>query len=559
MSEEVNVTAAEIDAALAALAADDVTAVADAGWPELRLNVDLPAVELARRIGDCVGPRNVIWTRDDVPVVRVQGRFVPLEPVLMTTWLWGQHIVPWCRLGATDLPERVGARVLRSEEFRRRLPVLRGVNQVRLPVLRAEADDGGMRARRGFRRIELLPIGFDPESGIWTEGGVDYPDDWTQDDAQEWFFRIMRHFPWQDPDRMAVQMAAMFSLYCRELYTGRPPAFVWNSNLSGSGKSTLARLPLRMILGRATPMFLNQSNTRELDEQLNTAAVSYVSAVWWDDVRGRIYHELLRTWVTEDTRGGRLLGGNTMFDVSVRAVTFFTGAQLTIDDHMARRSLWVDLFPTQRIEDRVLPEDTVRLTARWLADGQNRREFLAAMWAAVRHWDGQNRPEGSGLIDSLEGWSEVVPGIVAANGWGDCLAARSNQTDGDLDTVEGRALIQAVIREFREVGTCGAVDVIATARRESLFKHVLGDLDLLIESLDMRRGWVWRTAEENRIPTRQEKAEQAARYRDERVDSRWGKIWKRLAMENLEHVVDGRRYLFAKRGDRGVYDIRELA
>jgi hypothetical protein len=275
-------------------------------------------------------------------------------------------------------------------------------------------------------------------------------------------------------------------------------------------------------------------------------------------VKGRIYHELLRPWITEETWGGRLLGGNTLFDVSIQAVTFITGAQLTIDDHMARRSLWIDLFPLQRIEDRVLPEDTVEITARWLNDEQNRREFLAACWAAVRHWDQQNRPEGAGIVPSLEGWSEIVPGIVQNMGWGDCLAPRSNTADGDLDTLEAKALIQAIIRQYREAGTCVSVDVMAVARENALFKHILGDLDLLVEDLDMRRGWRWKTKEENQIPTETEKRWQAARYRDEKVDSKWGKVWKRLAMENLEHKVDGRRYLFEKKGDRGIYHIIDL-
>lgn len=518
----------------------------------VRLDVRATAGELGATIGDALKGRFILFRRDGGVVARtIWGTWEQMEPVWFSTWLTSRGFA--VMLGKKgggeeiDLPESLGARILRSEALLSRLPRLTGVNAVRLPVFRAGGEETGWKQRTGFRKLELLPVGYDEETGIWTEPGVEYPDDWDQDTAREYFDGLFRYFEFSDPDRLAVQFAAMFSVYCRDLFVGRPPMFVWNSNLAGSGKSTLSRMPLRFVLGRASPLVLDQRNRRELQQELNTAAMAYADAVWFDDVVGKIHAPELRVWITEGHRAGRVLGGNRMFDVPVRAVTFVTGAQLTIDEHMARRSLWVDLFPTEQLASRKLPPDAVRITEGWMGDLENRRKFLAAMWAAVRHWDHCHRPRGSRMVDSLEGWSEVVPGIVAANGWGDCLARFEAPDAGDLDAMEAGELIRAVIREYGDRGVCDQADIISTARINGLFRHVLGELDLLVADLDTRPRWRWQAQDPDGIPTDVERRRQAARWRDERVDARWGKLWKRLACGGLTFEVDGQRWRFGTR------------
>lgn len=512
------------------------------------LDLKETAAKLAVKIGEVMAGKTVLFLRGSEVVARTNAKtFETMDPVWFATWLPANGFVVRFGKSEVDLPEKIGARILRSMEFRALLPVLNGVNAVRLPAFRAALEESGMKARKGFRRLDLLPFGFDAESGVWTESGFDYPEDWTAEDAQEWFRNLFRFFPWTDEDRVAVQFAAMFSAFCRDMFVGRPPMFVWNSNLPGSGKSTLSKLPLRFIFGKASPRTLDQRNRRELAQELNTAAMEHVEAVWFDDVVGKIHAPELRVWITEGNKTGRILGGNRSFDAPVRALTYVTGAQLTIDDHMARRALWVDLFPDAQWTDRKLPKEAIRIDEKWLKDPANRRDFLAALWAMVRHWDHSGRPEGEGSVESLEGWAEIVPGIVAANGFGNCLARFEAPDAGDLDSMESRKLLTALIREFRERGQCNHVDIVATARTHGLFRHVLGELDLIVAELDCRRGWRWETKSPDGIPTDGEKRRQAARWRDERIDSRWGKLWKRLALAGLRFEVDGVKYRFGSR------------
>jgi hypothetical protein len=211
----------------------------------------------------------------------------------------------------------------------------------------------------------------------------------------------------------------------------------------------------------------------------------------------------------------------------------------------------VDLFPTRQLKDRKLPKDAIRIDAEWLHDIGNRKKFLAACWAMVQHWDYENRPKGSRLVESLEGWSQIVPGVVKCNGWGDCLAPFEQPDSGNLDEREGKHLITAIIREYQIVGRVTNVEVIATARLCGLFKHVLRDLDMVVAELEMRRGWKWKPNHDGSEPELEEKRRQAAGWRDESIDKRWSSLWTGLAFNGLTFAVDGYWWEFGKRKNDG--------
>lgn len=544
--------AAELDARLGAMTAP--------GPVERVFDVLDPVEALAASIGAMFRERRELFLRTSDRQVMARGADGVWEP-MDSTWAvsyFPAHGVKWTKgKKRTNVGERLAAQILRATEFRDCLPRLTGVNQVRLPVLsRTELDERDCRERRGFGRLRLLPAGYDEETGIWTEDTLEYPVDLHPEEAKEWFDGLLQYFEWTDPARLAVQMAATLSVFCREMFEGRPPLFVWNSNLPGSGKSRLAEMIGRMILGDVGAKVLDQRNQRELEQLLNTCAMSGDAVVWFDDVEGKVYSPELRAWATAKSRGGRILGGNRMFQAHVRAATFLTGTQLKIDEHLGRRSLWVDLFPRQAAGERILPEDATVICGKWMDDDANRRMFLAACWACVRQWDEAHRPLGSrASLESFEGWSEVIPGMVMAMGWGDCLLKFEAPDAGDLDTAESVALVHRLIQEHAAAnggkGWCDSRDIISTARVAGLFRHVLGELDLIVEDLDGKRSWRWETKSADGEPTDGEKRRQAARWRDAQIDSRWGKLWGRLACAGRVFTVAGKQWQFGGRKSRG--------
>jgi hypothetical protein len=551
--------AAELDRKLSELAAKTETV----------FDVNDPVEVIARSVGEVFRPRRELFfrTSDRTVVARgADGQWEPMDQTWAVTY-FPEHGVKWTKgKRKANLKQQMAAEILRATAFRDALPKLNGVNPVRLPVVSEDLDERGFAKRKGFGKIRLLPIGYDEETGIWTEDGIDYPEDIHSDDAVEWFDRLYKYFDWTDPNRQAVQMAACLSVYMREMFDGRPPIFVWNSNIPGSGKSRLAEMIGRMIFGACESMTLDQINRRELEQLLHTCALNDEKIVWFDDVEGKLYASELRQWATAKSRGGRAFHSQKKFYVDrVRSATFVTGTHLKIDEHLERRSLYVDLFPVLEAKNRRLPADAMEITDEWLDDPENRSRFLGCLWALVRRWDEANRPLGPRpKLASFEGWSRMVPGAVACAGFGDCLAPFEAPDAGGLDTSEAKQLVEALIKhhakEFDGKGYADALDVIAEARKHRLFVHVLGDVDLIVQDLDRNPRWRWVANADGEELTMGQKLRQAARYRDAAIDSKWGKLWNRLACQGRTFVVDGRAFSFGRRDDTRTkrYDIVEV-
>jgi hypothetical protein len=513
------------------------------------LNVGQPIRAMVLQLADALRGRNVLFTRAGVPgTIAPDGVWKVMTPQRLTTWLG--------RVGITtvkgkreplseDLEIGKAAQILASDDLLADLPPVRSINLVRQPVVRKELDE------RGLQLIRLLPPGYDEESGVYTLDTVPIDEEMYPEDGEAHLRRLLRYFPWSDPGRMSVQLAAMLTAFGREMYSGRAPMFVLNSNLPESGKTTLARLISDLVYGDTGTQSLNLKDEYGLEQKLHTVARNFKPVLWFDDVKGKLYSSQLNEWLTQPSRSGRILGGQEEFQVLVRTITLITGAQLDLDDHLNRRALWIDLFPRTPGDERVLPKDAIVIDADWWHDAAERARLLSALWALVRNWDGLNRPKPSRRIGSFEGWSDFIPGIVAAAGWDDPLVRFEAPDAGDSEGREMRELVMQVIRKYKiregAPGWCTPEDIIGEARLMNLFLDTLGTIEDVIEQLNQKKGHVWKTSSSDGTPTDGEKRRQAARWRDKGLDRSWGARWKRRAVDGQEFVVDGKRYRF---GDR---------
>jgi hypothetical protein len=75
--------------------------------------------------------------------------------------------------------------ILEAPDFRRGVRRIEQENKVRLPVI------------RGNGSLELLPWGYDDESGVYTvPGGLEYDLDWDVAQGKEWIKRWFGSFPY---------------------------------------------------------------------------------------------------------------------------------------------------------------------------------------------------------------------------------------------------------------------------------------------------------------------------------------------------------------------------
>jgi hypothetical protein len=440
--------------------------------------------------------------------------------------------------------------ILASDAFRCKIPVLKGINPVKLPV----------RRRSGV--VELLQPGYDAESGIFTlHGGLDYDEEMLPDEARGFILEMLKYFPFGDEGRSrSVHVAAMLTVYTMGMLPAgaRPPMFVWNANQVASGKTRLAQMCLIPVFGGAA-VATWWERVEDFKKELDSAAQDFSPYLFFDDQSGFLKSGMLNSWITASRWAGRVMGGKDRFSVPLRGVTLVTGNQLTYSDDLFRRSLIADLFQPIQYDQRTLPADAIDMTEEWLAEEPNRSRILSAMWALVRHAEEMEQVRPAVLarkIGSFEGWCRVVPKVVIHAQLGDPTekpaAVQGNPLLADARELARIALDTLV--EGRGVHAVKLSELVPLARRAGLFVEALGTLDDVYRDLDAGKGR-WKPVERvdedgdvsRREATPEEKKEQAAAFLDRAMATRFGATIKRL-MNGLMFVDGkGRSYQFGSR------------
>lgn len=354
--------------------------------------------------------------------------------------------------------------ILEDGDFLKRIRPLRGMNSVRLPVLRAEG------------RLELLPYGYDAETGIMTvEGGVEYETGMDLEAAKAWLGRMFGGFPLTDPRSMAVMVASLLALYVRHLPggTGLRPGFLWLANKPGSGKSVLAKAAQYPVLGRAPAVKMKKGE--QLDKEMEAFMIAGVPALFLDNVYGGIESPTIDQMLTSEESEGRAMGGHGLFRAANSALLFVTGNRLELNADAARRFLVVDLFekgePKERVVDREwLLNDGVMKSAEW------RARMLAICWAFVRNWHEKGMPEGSITFPSFENYGWLIGGIVEAAGYESPFQEPEIPDAINPEKLEFMELMEEVLMEMGldEERDFTLENLAMLARRRQVFEKSVG-------------------------------------------------------------------------------------
>ncbi len=104
------------------------------------------------------------------------------------------------------LSREIAQLVMESDEFRGAVRELRGIHEVRLPVWRGHGKD---------RRIELLPEGYDEQSGIFTADAIPFEHEfYSKAQAFTWLAELLHDYPWANETSRAIHFAAMIFPIC---------------------------------------------------------------------------------------------------------------------------------------------------------------------------------------------------------------------------------------------------------------------------------------------------------------------------------------------------------
>jgi hypothetical protein len=338
---------------LAGLANAASIAVADLdAMPVVRIEPDLNVT--AKRLGELVARLDLFAMNGDQVFFDHAGEMKPMTAKKFRTWI-SDHVItadkfdkdsgsPWARsLGIDE-----AATVLESENFRRGVRPLKGVNMVRCPVIRESSEKELLPT--GW---ELLPWGYDAETQIYTvPGGLEYDTDLPLEVAKGRFAREFGTFPIVDDRSFAVQAAAMLALYIRHLPGGMGlrPGFLWYANAPGTGKSVLAKACLYPVMGRAAAAKMKKNE--DLDKELEAFCRASAPDIFLDNMYGGIASASIDQLLTSTESTGRAMGGHGIFVARNTALLLGTANQIDLNDDALRRFLLIDLFEKGNVAER---------------------------------------------------------------------------------------------------------------------------------------------------------------------------------------------------------------
>jgi hypothetical protein len=336
------------------------------------------------------------------------------------------------RLEDMTMGEETAKAVLVSDRFIQGLREVTRVNSVRLPVRRASGV------------IELLPVGYDPESKILTIETVHYDEDMTGEQANDVFAKLMKDTAFDPKDKyrsMAAATAMILAPFCDCMLSrfDERPAFIVTANAEGGGKTTLIRMAICPVFGAMKVTPPPHIDSDKLTELLNSIAQSAAPYVVFDNWRGKVENAALEAFVTANQMGGRILGTSYTFDVEKQCLVFISGNQAIVGSDMRRRSMFVNLFVEEaKSEDRAVVEP---INERIILSRRN--DILAACWAYVRAWQDAKCPPSERRNLSFPEWGYMIGGILENMSYPCPLTPPPN--DGDSMLQSFQALIAGVM------------------------------------------------------------------------------------------------------------------
>lgn len=247
------------------------------------------------------------------------------------------------------------------------LPVLRGI--ARQPHLR---DDGTIVAVSGYDKLTA-------RFGVFDSRQYDIPDCPTRADALRALAvldDVLAEVAFETPVDRAAALAAMLTAAIRpSLPTA--PAFLVTAHMPGRGKSFLTRLIGSMSTQQKVPGIAFPGDADEMRKTLIALLIKSPAVINFDDLNGDIVpSEALKTALTEEFIGGRILGLSKDVSASTRTLVLFSGNNIEPVRDMARRVLKICLDPA-------CEEPVTRTFARPYLEAEVRRDRAKYVTAAL--------------------------------------------------------------------------------------------------------------------------------------------------------------------------------
>lgn len=401
-----------------------------------------PFRPLCRAVGQCLRDAPIFRKGDSLVTVNAAtGEELPITASVWRSWhqqFFTFHTGNGDDRRTVDAPKDRAQVILDSHELRAHVRELRAVNLLRLPTWRSHG---------AARSLDLLPEGYDPATKTFTAPVLDYPLDWSLDQALAFLRATFVTFPFfEEGDLFSRRsfgafVAGMLGVYAVNLLPADAvhPMLVVNGNQPGLGKTLLVHAQLAPVHGRVEDDAKPKSD-EELRNVLDAAALAGVPYLVLDDAANLHSHDLNR-FITSPVHVPRVKGQSKRVRCPNVTQVFATGNALNLTEDLDRRALVVDLFDPGKAAERNVPAP---LTNPFLFSEAYRAPACAAMWAILRHWRDAGFPQcRDARKPSFEDYAALVGSALVCAGIANPFTARECRSGGDD---AGRAIETAVCR-----------------------------------------------------------------------------------------------------------------
>jgi hypothetical protein len=420
-------------------------------------------------------------------VMPEKGKLHVIEPQDFRTLV--EKTVVCCRKSKKQLGVEIGmtmtndeaCAILASRHLLEALRPVERVNTVRLPV------------RRGAKKVELLPEGYDEATRTLTISTVTYQEDMKPEAALKVFRDLYAEFEFADDGRsLSVTITAMLGLYGDQLVPrdALRPAFTVIKSAEGAGGTLLVASVLIPVLGYM-PTTGKPTKEEEMEKIITSLVLEGATVLPLDNVKGRLDSPSLERLVTSRTISGRILCTNKMITADHNIVVFVTSNFATVTPDWRRRSLFIELHLTaERAEDRVFKHDLSEAVLK-----AKRPQILAACYAVVRNWVEQRMPPASRSHSSFPEWAKTFGGMVEAIGYRCPLEPSEVGHEADEDGAAMRSLTEAM-EPGKEYDFKG---ITSLARDEDVFLGLVGNPIMMDSAQRSAFGYVLKRYHKRRV------------------------------------------------------------
>lgn len=273
--------------------------------------------------------------------------------------------------------------------------------------------------------FNLIPPGFDPESGVLVHGDAIEPLPFTpvedetatiEERLPEIIREMLADFPFATPlDRVKTVGLFLIGLLAPQFTsTGRPLGLL-DGNQPGIGKTLLANI-LGVVLDGTVPTVTEFSSSNdELSKRiLATIRSSQQSVILIDNARtaagGVINSTSLEAVAVEEILSLRILGRSDNHVQTNDFMWVLTMNDMKATEDLAQRSILINLsYEGATSTRRYRHNDLVAFVK------ANRMRIIAALYGMIEYWKAQGRPDGR-ATHRFNNMARIVGGILDACG-----------------------------------------------------------------------------------------------------------------------------------------------